>query len=342
MKELRLLLLLPAGLILLACDPCAGVSSCGATRAVHVEGGIVEPVNGEPVADAQVVLTLRNGSLATSRTDGEGLFEGTIGVDSFGTFPYDLSVVPPVDSPFVIRDLICDVGARTGDGCPLGRIVSRPYVADFVRIAYRDADGAVVSKATVTFRRKSGARIYGSAVSNDSTATSTDSGGYVVLFPNVFTTEVTPLIGDLKVKLPPPFDSTTLTDFSIRPRFRFFEPVPPYELQVGPALRSTFVFYRGSVSSPAAEVKVTFTRTGGIAIGNTGLTGTTDSAGKAVIRPRPLARGQVIGTVLVEPPAPAQSFTITGVVLSTHDDDTAPTVLSRDLNVTAAAPKSGR
>jgi hypothetical protein len=260
-------------------------------------------------------------------------------VDTAGRFAYDLTVVPPVDSPFVIRNLTCEVTTTVGDGCPLGRIVSRPYFSDFIRIAYRDADGQVVPNAVVTFRRKSGGKIYGKGVTGDSIVNKTEAGGYVGLFPQVYTTEVVPLVGDLWVKLPAPFDSTVVTDFVVRPRIAFFEPIPPYELQVGPALRSTLFFYRGSVSAPASGVKVTFTRTSGIAIGTTGLTGVTDSSGNVVIRPRPLARGQVTGNLLVEPPVPGQSFTITGVTLTTHDDDTTPLVLSRDLNLPAAVAR---
>jgi hypothetical protein len=322
------------------CEPCSRVSNCGTTRAVHIEGRIVDETDGRGVANARISLALRDGSVKETNTDAEGLFEGTIPVDSGGTYTYDLFVVPPVDSPFVIRNLVCNVTTTIGDGCPLGRIVSRPYFSDFIRIAYRDADGAVVPNAAVTFRRTSGGRIYGQAVAGDSIQNTTEVGGYVVLFPSVFTTEVVPLVGDLTVKLPPPLDSTVVRDFEVRPRISFFEPVPPYELQVGPALRSTLLFYRGSTASPAAGVKVTFTRTSGIAIGTTGLTGITDTAGKVVLRPRPLARGQVIGDLLVEPPAAAPSFTISGVTLSTHDDDTAPLVLSRDLNL--AAPTSRR
>jgi hypothetical protein len=322
------------------CEPCSGVSNCGTTQAVHVEGRIVDETGGGGVGNAQVTVTLRDGSVTTTRTDDDGLFDGTIGVDSAGRFAYDLLIVPPADSPFVIRNLACDVTTTIGDGCPLGRIVSRPYFSDFIRIAYRDADGEVVPNAAVTFRRKSGGAIYGKGVTGDSIRNSTEVGGYVVLFPFVYTTEVVPLIGDLTVKLPPPFDSTVVRDFEIRPRIGFFEPIPPYELQVGPALRSTLFFYRGSVDSPASGVKVTFTRTSGIAIGTTGVTGTTDAEGKVVLRPRPLARGQVTGSLLVEPPAPAPAFTITGVTLSTRDDDTAPLLLSRDLNL--PSPSSRR
>jgi hypothetical protein len=304
---------------------------------LHIEGRIVDETEGWGVANAQISLALRDGSLVATQTDGDGLFDGTIRVDSAGHFSYDLSVVPPADSPFVIRNMTCEVTTHIGDGCPLGRIVSRPYFSEFIRIAYRDAEGAVVPNAVVTFHRKSGGRIYGKAVFNDSIRDSTEVGGYVVLFPSVYTTEVVPLVGDLTVKLPPPFDSTITKDFAVRPRFGFFEPVPPYEVQVGPALRSTIFLYRGSTSSPASGVTVTFARSGGIAIGTTGLTGTTDSAGKVVLRPRPLARGEVIGNLLVQPPPPGQSFTVTGLTLSTHDDDSARVVLSRDLNAPAPA-----
>lgn len=324
------------------CEPCTGVSNCGTTRAIHIEGRIVDETEGWGVANAQISVALADGSVSATTTNGDGLFDGTIGVDSAGRFIYDLKVVPPVDSPFVIRNLVCQVTMTVGDGCLLGRIVSRPYFSEFIRIAYRDADGEVVPKATVTFRRKSGGKIYGKGVTGDSIVNKTEAGGYVVLFPQVYTTEVVPLVGDLTVKLPAPFDSTVVTDFVVRPRISFFEPIPPYELQVGPALRSTLFFYRGTVSSPTSGVKVTFTRTGGIAIGTTGLTGITDSTGKVVIRPRPLARGQVTGNLLVEPPAPGQSFTITGLSLTTHDDDTAPLVLSRDLNLPAPAATRSR
>jgi hypothetical protein len=317
---------------LTGCEPCSGVTNCGTTHAVHIEGRVVDQIEGWGIPEARISIVFRDGSVVSTVTNDDGLFEGTIDADSAGKFIYDLLVAPPADSTFLIRNLTCEVRTGVGDGCPLGRIVSRPYFSDFIRIAYRDAEGAVVSNAEVTFRRKSGGPIYGKAVRNDSIINATEAGGYVVLFPSVYTTDVVPLVGDLTVKLPPPFDSTIVTDFVVRSRTGFFEPVPPYEVQVGPTLRSTALFYRGTPSVPTSGVKVTFTRTGGIAIAGSGLTAVSDSSGKAVLRPRPLARGTVTGTLLVEPPAPAQSFTITGVTLTTHDDDTAPLVLSHDLD----------
>ena len=328
--------LLASALALSACDPCSGVANCRMARAIHVEGQLVDPVSGASSKNAQVTMVL-DGSIATTRTDGDGLFANTLAVDSAGSFVFDLSVVPAVDSPFVIRDLVCRVGP--GGGCPLGRVVSRPYFWEFAQVRYRDADGAVVPKAAVTFRRKSGGNIYGSAVRNDTVTTKgTDAAGNVVLFGLVaFTTEVVPLVGDLLVRLPPPFDSTVVTDFVIEPRIGFPEGIPLSELLVGPSLRSTVFLYRGVASAPAQGVKVTFTRTSGISIGDAGLSGITDSTGKVVFKPRPLARGTVTGNVLIEPPAPAPSFTIVGVTLSTHDDDTAPIVLTRDLNAPSPA-----
>src|SRR5690349_9348178 len=138
-----------------ACDPCSGVSNCGTMPAVHVEGRIVDETEGWGIANAQVSLALRDGSVVETQTDRDGLFDGTIRVDSTGQFRYDLFVVPPIDSPFVIRNMTCRVTAQIGDGCPLGRIVSRPYFSEFIRIAYRDAEGAVVPNALVTFHRKS-------------------------------------------------------------------------------------------------------------------------------------------------------------------------------------------
>jgi hypothetical protein len=328
-----------AGIALLlssGCEPCSGVANCGTMQAVHVEGRIVDQGTGESVPDAQVSISLQSGASATGRTDAEGLFEETIAVDSTGVFTYDLSVVPPGDSAFVIPGLKCPVGSPASGACLLGRVVSRPYFWDFVRLAYRDAGGEVVPNAALTFRRTGGAPIYGKDIRNDSITTSTEAGGYAVLFGlSLFTTRAVPLVGDLTVKLPQPFDSSIVRDLVVRPRFGYLEAIPPYEILVGPALRSTLFFYRGAVTAPAAGVKVTFARTGGIAIGTNGLTGTTDNSGKVVLFPRPLARGQVVGDLLIEPPS-APSFTITGVALSTHDDDAAPMVLSRDLN--AAVP----
>src|SRR5215213_8959988 len=53
-------LLLTAG-----CEPCSGVANCGTTRAVHVEGRIVDQATGKSVPDAQVSIALQGGASAT-------------------------------------------------------------------------------------------------------------------------------------------------------------------------------------------------------------------------------------------------------------------------------------
>lgn len=335
--------LLAATLVVsLGCEPCSGVAHCAAIRAVHVEGRLIETESAASVAKARVTVVLANGAVSTTATDGEGLFAATIAVDSVGSYTYDLSVVPPSDSPFVARALTCRVSGSAGDGCPLGVVVSRPYFADFVQVTYRESN-IIVPNAAARFHRTGGGRIYGPSVVHDSVKTNgTDAFGNLLLFGvAVYATEVVPVVGDLTVKLPPPLDSSIIKGFVIRPRIAFREAIPPYRLEVGPTLRCSFRFYHGTPENPARDVSVTFIPRSGIPIDSTGLSGLSDSTGAAVLRPRPYARGQVIGDLLVKPPAPAPTFTVTGVILTSHDDDQAPLVLSRNLDTAPGAAGKG-
>jgi hypothetical protein len=321
------------------CDPCSGVTNCGAVNAVHVEGRLVDPSTGIGASRAAIAVSVENGETRSLSADDDGAFAFTVGVPGPGTYEYDLAITPLSDSAIIIRGLTCEVMAASGSGCLLGRVVTRPHFWDFVRLELRDAPGEFLVNAEIAFRRTSGARLYGPRVKGDTVRTSTDATGFTTLFGlDAFVAgDVVPAVGDLMVRLPFPLDSTIVRGFQLNPRIVFPQTVPLYLMQVGPSLRATLEFYRGNPSSPAANVAVRFVRTSGIEIGATGLSGVTGADGRVVLRPRPLSRGQVTGDVIVESSSPASTFTITGVTLTTHDDDLAPVILSRDLDAAGSA-----
>lgn len=287
-----------------ACEPCAGVSSCGGAE-IRYRGQLVAAHSGQPLAEARVQFVPAergSGALAT-RTDSLGYFrlEGEAGAP--GQLRGQLDVI--FDDGTVV-DTLANVTISTslssGDSRYLGSWrVAWPHFESYGQLLRR-ATGKPLSGVQVEFRRTGGVH-----ARPDTFVVTSDAFGNFPLRPRPLVAQGE-MVGDLIIRPGAPLSADTVRGVRIR-SYTEADPGPFVgRWSVGPVLP-----YVGRAlwpdGSPAAGVAVEFRRTGGIELEQAQYVTTTNGDGAFSLGPVPLAPGVVSFTLTFAPPAPRPAVT---------------------------------
>jgi hypothetical protein len=325
MKMLR-----PFGAVLLlliaaACDPCAGVLTCGGP-AVRYSGAVELRYTGQPIAGARVEF-VRTGGVALERdtvvvtTDAAGRFQLEAGARGSGTAT---GVVRVTGADGALLSVVSDVQLATSKASGEVRHLGAwriPYVhvgregVIFWRAPHTRAPGLEVE-----FRRTGGVQ-----VTPERFTTRTDSEG---LFPFLaLPWEAGEIIGELRIRLPAPYDTV-----EIRDSLGFTAVAGGDDIHVagqwgvGPHFPYVGRLVWGDTKQLATGVELEFQRTGGVPISPERVVwrSSDNPYGNVQLIPAvPLGYGEVVGDLTVRPPAPYRAFTIEGLRLATSTKDVA-------------------
>jgi hypothetical protein len=313
-------------LSLQACDPCLGAVACRAASHAAVDGRVITGEVGVAVAGARmdlIAVYAATRDSTTVSTDGSGLFALRLATSSEPVKRLSLRVRPAGMPGYLIDSLPCGPVTINGDACVLGPIVPAPWVPIHLQLTYRNTVNTYAVNALVTFNRTGGAAWFGPNASESFTATTDSQAGVALPFPDsVYANSMDPVVGDLVVRLPPPFGSSIRHGFLVQPVYTFIDR-PLYGLFVGPSLDYRLVFVDSAARGALSGVDVQFQRTAGIQTDPQGFHLLTDSSGTVRVRIRPLATGGLQGDLTIRPPNTITSTTIVGFVLPTFDTDSS-------------------
>jgi hypothetical protein len=318
---MRRLVLLPSLLVLVlaACDPCAGMAACGKTRISYE--GVLSQVAEYPVEDIRVeffptggvpidppILIGRPNARGQFRLEGWAAEAGEVeGVVRF--FPEDGG---PAEAFSGIRLRPTDAA---GNVFHLGtwRVIGNRLAA--IGQLFQRADFSPTVGAEIEFRRVSGPRLQ-----PDTFVVRSDANGRFPLRSQA--AAAGEVVADLVVRPRPPYNAFTIR--GVRTSTRFIERVGEEVVGiwgVGPYLPYIGILVFGDTGEQALGVEVEFRRTGGIATQPQGYVtrvreGGIFGSGTVV----PLEYGELIGEIVVRPPAPYRSFTIPNIRLQTIEE----------------------
>lgn len=310
-----------AGAALLAsagCDPCAGTASCEGEPRVSLSGQIVDAL-GHGVSGTRVSVLVGGDSVVTS-TSSDGFWHVEHAATGTGSERVDVVVETAGESSYRVNGVEVPLVTRGGDAHLLDRWLYAPYFPAQVELYYRGTTDTRASKAEVTFRRTGGVALLPGA--DTVTRATTDAGGRAtVLSPSQVAAAFGEIIGDLTVKLPGDLGTSVITGVRIQNSYKYKDATQIVRYAVGPNLDYAIRVFNRATAAPQPNTRVTFTRTGGVATSPTTVTGVTDATGTWLLRLRPLAQGEVVGTLVLAPPAPARPDTLRNVRIATFDDN---------------------
>jgi hypothetical protein len=308
---MRRYLRLTQGLLLLllaACDPCQGVGSCG-DPSMRFEGRVFKQYPAEPVEGVRVEFVRTRGVVLdrdTLRglTDRHGRFrlEGAASED--GTATGRLILHPPAPlAPLTVDDVELVASRAQGDVRYLGDWkIPYPYLPYEVHF-YRVGTGAPVQGMEVEFRRTGGI-----PVSPDTFRVTSDGFGNVKLRPRTDVPGV--LHGELLVYPLPPLQPYVIPN--LRMQTFVAERIDSTLVRSGVGLAISYggaLVWQGT-GQPVANAEVEFRRTGGVMIQPERFTSRSDGFGTFFLRSTPLVNGEVVGDLVVRPPAPYREQTV--------------------------------
>lgn len=318
-------LALPA--LLAGCDPCSGVGACGAPR-IRYEGNVSRAF-GHPAGPAEGVrvVFVRTGGVAlegdslVASTDRAGRFLLEARAVEEGEVTGELRLHPPSPLPPVVaKGVRMSTTRAPGELRRLGDWkVGYPHLSYQVVLYHRTAGRpgtaptAPLSGVEVLFRRTGGI-----AIEPDTLRTSTDPWGHALLRPR--TTVSGEVTGDLTVFLLPPRKPFTIRGLKLA---TFHTERFDSLIRIGVGARlpyAAFLRWEGTQEG-VADAEVEFRRTGGVPIHPEQYTARSDAYGTVFLDPAPLESGEVVGDVVVRPPAPGKPVTIRGVRLQTVEDE---------------------
>lgn len=319
------------GGLLAACDPCSGVLACAEEPRLNVEGQMVEHWSAEPVEGVEVQFVPTGGvaleeGTVTASSGGRGVFRLSARAAEPGEVVGDLVVTPPGGSRSLPPYRVSGVRFRTaevrGDGTLLDRWVVDPYFPYAGELYWRGAPGDErIQGARVEFRPTAGPALVGNSFIRGVYSATSDAAGRFPLLEFVYAAAMEEVVGDLTVRLPPPFTTTVVRGVRLSPTHVFGTPDRVARIGAGPSLSHVGELYWRATGRRAAGVEVEVVRVGGIAVTPERWSATTDATGRFPLRTRPLAEGDLLVDVRVRPPAPYRPFTIAGYRLSTFDED---------------------
>jgi hypothetical protein len=309
--------------LLVACDPCAGVVGCVTSERVAIQGRLVDVIDARAVGSARVWLVRSDGTArdsAATTTDGGGNFQVSLSTES-GTF--DIGISPPGLAPYVVHNVQLASSTRSGDGNVLGVWVNRPVFGTALELIHRD--GTPVTSGTVTFRRTGGVALSGPGLVDGVFTSGIDGGGRVAFLSNVYAAGADNVVGVLTVDAGDRAGPSVFADFSFAPSY-VFRARDVRRLAVGARLDWHLLIYNRATAVGVPGTTVSFQRTGGIATSPESFTLTTDAAGQLVFPLAPLQAGTVVGDITVQPPPPAHSYRISGLLFQSFEDDAARSI----------------
>lgn len=311
------------------CDPCDGVVGCSAGGArIAVEGRILDPWNGMPVAGTRLTFLRRDGvALADDSVNvivgTDGRFELRVEAEEVGEAIVDVRVesANPSEPPYFIRNLKLAAVVGRGQGTVLRPWTSRPHFPYSAEIFYRFAPDSVVDRLPLQVRRVSGTEWYGNGPVGDVYTTGTDAFGRVPLFADsVYAQSNEELIVDISATLGAPYGRSTTRGVRLTPSYEYKPPMRVPRFGIGPSLNWGFAFHRRATLQPMANVRLEFRRTGGIPVRPEQFTAVTDGNGIVGVPLVPLADGTLLGDLIVTPPPPNAPFTLALEIPTLHED----------------------
>jgi hypothetical protein len=323
-----LLLLVAVALIVSACDPCIGASTCGESW-IRYEGDLRQPYTQVPIVGARVVfqrtsgialeadtaagVTNQNGTFRIAvRARGEGYVEGQLQISLPGT-----GVVDRIPNVRLTTTTAAGEVRHVGDWT-----IPRFSVGEHGELRWRGS-GELAPGVTVEFRRTGGV-----ALVPDRFMATTDVLGIFsfLTFPQSAGT----VTGDLHIRHLPPYREEVLTNVTLEAKQRSVFERRAGVWWIGPHLPYVVVLVWQDTGVIAAGVEVEFQRTGGVPTEPESVVmySTDNPWGNVRLAPlQPLGHGEVEGRLIVRPPAPYKSFTIEDIRLPTKEEDVASFLL---------------
>ena len=291
-------------LALSACDPCSGVIGCSTVPRLAFAGQIVEPLSGAPVRGAVVRVA---GTHAV--TEANGRWELWVSSAAASGPLIDVLVEAPGEKPYTARVPAKPV-TRAGEVQELGRWNSRPFVR--FQGTLQRTDGSPIDGAAVSFAPTAGVPV--TFVSSEPT----NSGGIFSLFL-AGETEVGETIGTLTVSHPSFARPSQLQGFSLPVSQEWVLPFPGGPYTVGGRMDYGGQVYARGTDEKTAGVRLTFTRTGGIALASDVVRATSGPEGFFVLSFPNRALGTVTGDLTIEAADGSRRSVYRGVRFDSYD-----------------------
>ncbi len=312
-----LALLLVLGLA--ACEPCAGLSSCGGDPSVSYRGALDVRHPDIPKAGLRVVFRPSGGvpvegDSVVALTDTAGVFTLRADARGEGTLRGDLSVVLPGEfGTLLLGQVELATSDLRGDVRFLSTWKVDPYLAYIGAVFDRRTDRGVPG-VTVEFRRTGGIRIR-----PEQFTTVTNTAGLFGFSP-------VPLgrgkvKGELTIRAPGLRARTDTIEVSTFDTDEArLKPPALGRYGVGPIINYIGRLLWVDSDEGARDVRIVFRRTGGVQTEQDSLVTTSNADGYFGITLAPLDYGEVVGDLVVRPAPPGRETTYP-IRMRTLDDD---------------------
>lgn len=301
-------------LALTACDPCAGTLSCTTAATVRASGRIVSSPAGTSAPGVRVTITAGE-SNAEATSDGDGFwaleFAAPTGASGQVTASADVQA-PGASSAYHVDGLVLPVTRRRGDGIDLGRWYSEPQLRFIGELHARF--GIDLTNATVQADRTGG-------VDGDVNGVKFNVGTgnqFYIEGPARAMGKMT-----LRLTISGPKFPVTYVRSGVQAVVMYKDTIPRVQgtYAVGNALLYVARVYRRGTDSVLAGVTGVFRRRSGVAVTVDSVKSVSTADGLVSLQLIPKDAGEVVGDLELRPPAPLPARTITGIRLSTVDDD---------------------
>ena len=306
-------------LALTACSPCFGGPGCEYGQAiVSASGKMIEHKSGKGVGNVTLRFVRTNGLpiqrdtlIAVSNDDGFFRFEVVAASDT-GTVVGDLTITPRAPRPaFVVPGFELKATRQRGDGQILGSLVVNPYLILVGEVRDR-RNGNLAEGARVAMRVTSGPPLPG-----DSIVFYSDLNGRFSLELSLPTVEQ--FTANFKYSLeafPRPYE----VDIPLRAE-AFDNRLSFITLKLGRKFTYVAEVHRRGTLEHLPGVTVEYRRVSGIEVLPPVVSMTPNSAGFFGVDLDPQADGEVVGDLVIYPPAPFPVEVHPDVRLRTYDDD---------------------
>jgi hypothetical protein len=296
-------------LALAGCDPCFGVASCEwSSPRVVLNGQIVEATEGSGVDFVRIdVIRVGGAALeqdsASVETSNGGHWRIEIPARESGEALFDVRVhSEALSNPYTVRGVRAPTVSRKGDAMVLDRWVVNPYFALIGEMRFHGTDEPL-SDTPIDFHRTAGPALAGPAVDGNVVHVGTDRFGRTDLFLyNAFATDTGEVVGDLVVRLPDPYGTTTISGVRLSPTYLYRATPRVGRYGVGPTLEYAAVIFDRATGKPAPNVVMNFRRISGIPLSSYTFTVTSGTDGRVAFRTRPLATGSVVADITLRHP----------------------------------------
>ena len=304
-------------LVLPACDPCAGVLSCGDPEIAY-RGTLLMRHSGAPVVDARVEFVASGGvgltEPAVARTDSAGIFVLEGATESRGQVS---GVVRIYYSDGMLVDSIPGLvlsATRGGDSHNLGPIpIAWPHIDAFGNLFQR-ATRKPAAGVEVEFRRTGGV-----AIDPDTFVVKTDAAGNFPLRPSLAGT-FGEVVGDLIIRPGGGARADTVRGLRLAATLRNDPSANVLHRGIGPHIPFIGRVVWGDNGAPAAGVQVEVKRVGGIEVEPAQYTVVANALGLFSLTGVPAAAGEVKYEITFRSTTPALSVVYPYTVRTLEDD----------------------